>query len=113
MDDTVQVEVPVVMRLRPRRHALTVLCPGLSGREDIIARILAQQIEIPGKFNFMFDDGGVVTYFVGEFNLPQGLLDAVGSLQDVMVCLDSAKLQTTGRIDYCEGEERLDTVAIV
>ncbi|DBA04886.1 TPA: hypothetical protein N0F65_006888 [Lagenidium giganteum] len=96
--DLTIVDVRIMLRLRPRRRAMLALCPGLTSNEHLVQTLIGNELAVPGKFTFVFPEDGMVTSFVGDFDLLQGFYELLGNLNDVATALEGTRIHSTGQL---------------
>lgn len=102
VDDMTIVVADATICFRPRRDGVTALCPSLHGQEDLIQDVIGNAIVVPGKYRFMFDSTGRVSWFGADLDFVSGLQRTFGSLEKVAAFMRGANMSFgTGQIQ-CE-----------
>ncbi|GAB9471566.1 hypothetical protein Gpo141_00008772 [Globisporangium polare] len=103
--DMTIVVVDATLNIRPRRDGVTSLCPNLTGNEELIQEVIGNVITIPGKYRFMFDVDGSVSWFGADLDFVGGLQRTLGSLEKVSAFMKDAQISFgTGQIQ-CRSSE--------
>lgn len=102
--DMTIVVVGATLSIRPRRDGVTSLCPNLTGNEELIQEVIGNVITIPGKYRFMFDVDGTVSWFGADLDFVSGLQRTLGSLEKVSAFMKDAQISFgTGQIQCRPG----------
>lgn len=103
--DMTVVVVDATLDIRPRRDGVTTLCPNLTGNEELIQEVIGNVITIPGKYRFVFDVDGSVSWFGADLDFVSGLQCTLGSLEKVSAFMKDAQISFgTGQI-RCHSSE--------
>ncbi|KAE9337287.1 hypothetical protein PF008_g12610 [Phytophthora fragariae] len=93
------VEADSTFSICARRDGVVALYPSLNGDLELTQKLSGSIINIHGKYRFMFDAGGMITWFSAEWDLVDALQHALGNLGDVSTVLSDANISaSTGQI---------------
>ncbi|KAF1322449.1 hypothetical protein FI667_g11172, partial [Globisporangium splendens] len=99
LGDLTIVVVDADIHIRPRRDGVTALWPNLLGNEELIQEVVGNPIVIPGKYRFMFDTNGEMSWFGADLDFVNGLQRTLGTLDKVLAFMEGAKISFgTGQI---------------
>lgn len=103
--DMTVVMADATLSIRPRRDGVTTLCPNLTGNEELIQEIIGNVITVPGKYRFVFDMDGSMSWFGADLDFVSGLQHTLGSLEKVAAFMKDAQISFgTGQI-RCRSSE--------
>ncbi|KAI9911699.1 hypothetical protein PsorP6_009711 [Peronosclerospora sorghi] len=93
------VEVDSIFSIRATREGILALYPSLTGDLELTQKLSSATLDIHGKYRFIFDSSGLVTWFSAEWDLVEALHRSLGSLLDVSTVLSGANISSsTGQI---------------